>query len=345
MRRGMQCLGILGLAVALTTTASLAHAVAPPDNPAAAGPVAPADDNGASSSLYRAGLVLYESGHFTEAAGLFASAAARTPQEPTLFYNAAKAYDKSGDRKNAIDWYKRFLGNSPSRREGAIAAARLQVIERELVEMAVAPRRALPPPLPFVEPTTKQSFQTLSTVEDKPYTLIGVGARKVYGFKVYAMALYVEDEPARAAFPRLAAQAGGADHDTLTHGDLVYNFVVVGEFGKMAVLRFVRAVSVEDTRKAYREALSISSASNAPSDLRRDAEAFLQLFDNVTAGEEMIIRTSPQGQVSVESHGQKRVGPTNLRLCHDIWDIWLGLKPISSDLKRSIVDRIDTLGR
>ena len=52
-----------------------------------------------------------------------------------------------------------------------------------------------------------------------------------------------------------------------------------------------------------------------------------------------------RGQVIVEAHGQKKVGPTNARLAHDIWDIWLGQKPISADLKKGMLDRIDTLGR
>jgi hypothetical protein len=39
------------------------------------------------------------------------------------------------------------------------------------------------------------------------------------------------------------------------------------------------------------------------------------------------------------------MGPKNIKLSHDIWDIWMGSKPISADLKKTLVDRIDTLGR
>jgi hypothetical protein len=69
------------------------------------------------------------------------------------------------------------------------------------------------------------------------------------------------------------------------------------------------------------------------------------LFDDIKEGEDIVIRTTSEGQIVVEARGQKRVGPTNLRLAHDIWDIWLGAHPISGDLKKSIVDRIETLGR
>jgi len=87
------------------------------------------------------------------------------------------------------------------------------------------------------------------------------------------------------------------------------------------------------------------SSGGAPSDLQRDIEAFVALFDDVAAGEDVLIRSTPEGQIIVEAHGQKRLGPTNLRLSHDIWDLWLGAKPISSDLKKTILDRVDTLGR
>jgi hypothetical protein len=69
------------------------------------------------------------------------------------------------------------------------------------------------------------------------------------------------------------------------------------------------------------------------------------MFDDIKDGEDLTIRTTGTGQVIVEAHGQKKMGPTNARLSHDIWDIWLGQKPISADLKKGMLDRIDTLGR
>lgn len=331
------------LAALCWAPAATAAGPAPDDSGPAILPLS--EDSKAAESLYRAGIVLYESGQFVDAAKLFAGAALKAPKESALYYNAAKGYDKAGDRKLALEWYRKFLGNHPTRREGAIATARVEVIERELAEQTAAAVRTLPPPLPFVEPVTKHTFQTAMTWEHKPYTLLGVGARKVMGFKVYAMALYIDDEPARRAFPKLAAQAGGSDRETLLHSDLAYQFVVLGEYGKLAVMHFERAVAAADTRKAYREALGTATAGGAPSELRRDAEAFLLLFDDVAAGEDVSIATTAEGQISVEAHGQKRTGPTNARLTHDIWDIWLGQKPISAGLRKTILDRIDTLGR
>ena len=59
----------------------------------------------------------------------------------------------------------------------------------------------------------------------------------------------------------------------------------------------------------------------------------------------MIIHTTAAGQISVETNGKRLVGPINQRLTYDIWAIWLGNKPISDDLKRTILDRILALAR
>jgi len=324
---------------------------------ALAGPALAADDEktAAAKRFYETGTLLYDRGEFLDAAKEFERAYREQPR-PALLYNIASSYDKGGDRVHAVENYRKYVATMPSAPDVASAKARADVLDREQKELAAAreannrpavqqPGRNIPPPLPFVEPVTKYTYQTWIKIDGVPYTLIGAGARKVYGFKVYAMGLYLEDEPARKAFPSLAARAGGSDHDSLARGDLAHQFVVLGDFGKSALLHFVRSVSGKDTRDAYREALGDDVGKNASPDLKRDAEAFLAMFDDIKDGEDLTIRTTGAGQVIVEAHGQKKMGPTNVRLAHDIWDIWLGQKPISSDLKKGMLDRIDTLGR
>src|SRR4051812_37373411 len=320
---------------------------------ACAGPAFAADDEKTSAAkrFYETGTLLYDRGEFLDAAREFERAYREQPKA-ALLYNIATAYDKAGERAKAVENYRKYVALMPNSSEVAVSKARADVLEREAKELAAArataekpvaqPARNIAPPLPFVEPVTKYTYQTWIKVDGVPYTLIGAGARKVYGFKVYAMGLYLEDEPARKGFPALAARAGGSDHDSLARGDLAHQFVVLGDFGKSALLHFVRSVSGKDTRDAYREALGDDVGHNASPDLKRDAEAFLAMFDDIKDGEDLTIRTTGAGQVIVEARGQKRVGPTNVRLAHDIWDIWLGQKPISPDLKRGMVDRIDT---
>ncbi|MDB4964795.1 MAG: hypothetical protein JWN44_484 [Myxococcales bacterium] len=317
---------------------------------------AKADDEktAAAKRFYETGTLLFDRGEFLDAAKEF-ERSYRESARPALLYNIASAYDKGGERKKAVENYRKYIAAMPDSPEVASSRARADVLDREAKELdaakaasskpAIEAKRQIAPPLPFAEPVTKYTYQTWMPIDGQPYTLIGAGARKVYGFKVYAMGLYLEDEPARKGFPALAARAGGSDHDSLARGDLAHQFVVLGDFGKAALLHFVRNVSGKDTRDAYRVALGDDISKNAPPDLRRDAEAFLALFDDIKDGEDLLIRTSTQGQVIVEAHGQKKLGPTNVRLAHDIWDIWLGQKPISADLKKGMLDRIDTLGR
>lgn len=321
-----------------------------------AGPARAADDEKttAAKRFYETGTLLYDRGEFLDAAKEFERAYREQPKA-ALLYNIASSYDKGGDRAHAVENYRKYVALMPGSPDVASAKARADVLDREEKELAAAraaasarpaeAARNLPPPLPFVEPVTKYTYSTWMKLDGVPYTLIGAGARKVYGFKVYAMGLYLEDAPARKEFPALAARAGGSDHDSLARGDLAHQFVVLGDFGKAALLHFVRSVSGKDTRDAYREALGDDVGRNAPPELKRDAEAFLAMFDDIKDGEDLTIRTTGAGQVIVEARGQKKLGPTNARLAHDIWDIWLGQKPISADLKKGMLDRIDTLGR
>ncbi len=308
----------------------------------------------AAKRFYESGTLLYDRGEFHDAAREFERAYREQPK-PALLYNIASSYDKAGEGAKAVENYRKYVALMPGSPDVASARARADVLDREVKELAAAKaaaahsaeqsKRNLPPPLPFVEPVTKYTYQTWIKLDGVPYTLIGAGARKVYGFKVYAMGLYLEDEPARKAFPELAARAGGSDHDSLARGDLAHEFVVLGDFGKAALLHFVRNVSGKDTRDAYREALGDDVSKDASPSLKRDAEAFLAMFDDIKDGENLTIRTRGIGQIIVEARGQTKVGPTNARLAHDIWDIWLGRKPISADLKKGMLDRIDTLGR
>lgn len=324
---------------------------------ACAGPARAADDDktAAAKRFYETGTLLYERGEFLDAAKEFERAYREQPR-PALLYNIASSYDKGGDRAHAVENYRKYVATMPNASDVAEARARADVLDREAKELAAAraaasrpavdqPRRNIPPPLPFVEPVTHYTYQTWIKIDGVPYTLIGAGARKVFGFKVYGMGLYLEDEPARKAFPELASKAGGSDHDSLARGDLAHEFVVLGDFGKAALLHFVRNVSGKETRDAYRDALGDDVSNRASPTLKRDAEAFLAMFDDIKDGEDLMIRTTGTGQVIVEANGKRKVGPTNARLAHDIWDIWLGQKPISSDLKKGMLDRIDTLGR
>jgi hypothetical protein len=316
-----------------------------------------AGDRTKAKVAYRKATQHFDLAEYGEALAAFKDAY-REHEDATLLFNIAQCHRNLGDKAQALRFLRLYLVKEPKAANRGEVQAMIDNLEKAAAEErerpvalaapAPAPTPApapLPPALPFVEPVTRHAFQTVMPIEGTPYTLLGAGARKVSLWKVYAMGLYVEDAPARKGFARLAAQAGGADHDSLARGDLAHQYFVNGDFGKAALLHFVRPVAAKDTRSAYRDALGEAGSSRAPEDLKRDVEAFLALFDDVKDGEDLTIRTSADGQITVEARGQKRAGPKNVRLARDVWDIWLGGKPISADLKKSLLDRIDTLGR
>jgi tetratricopeptide (TPR) repeat protein len=308
---------------------------------AAAAPARAEEGTDAARRLYEAGTRDFEAGRFREAAAAYERAYQAQPL-PAFVYNAASAYDKAGAAPEAIAGYKRYVGlPGHDVKDEPVVKARIEVLEKMLLPPPpVAPKRTS---FPYVDPTTKHSFPTYTNLGGRDFTLLGAGAPT----KAYAVALYVEDEAARAAFPKLVAQAGGADHASLFRNDQAAQFVVLGDFSKHAIFYFDKPVAATKLREMYKEALAYDLGPNATPELRRDVEAFLALFDrDMKAGEELHLHTDPDGDIFVRvGRGFTRTGPHNARVVHDLWDAWLGAKPIAADLKQRLLERIDSLGR
>jgi hypothetical protein len=194
-----------------------------------------------------------------------------------------------------------------------------------------------------VEKETQTGYLSNIVEDGQVYTMVGIGLRKVYGFKVYGMALYLEDVPARAEMAKVAQRAGGKDLAHLTTDDLAQSFILFHDFGKIAILKFVREVKGADLVSAYRDSINDELKMQTPA-LKKDIEKFVGLFaHDVKKDDECIIRTTSRGEMSVEIGGYKLGGPTNPQLAQAIWNIWLGKRPISSDLRKALVGRIDAL--
>jgi hypothetical protein len=196
------------------------------------------------------------------------------------------------------------------------------------------------------EPSTGHSYEATATVDGRPYVLLGMGVRKKYLVKVYAMALYIDEAEGRHAFPALVSRAGGRDHAKLTASDHAQSFVMWGTFGKMAKLHFVRDVDAAKIREAFAEGLEDELSDKSPPEMKQAAQQFLDMFDkDLKDGQEIVLRTSADGKIDATVAGVQKTGPHNARLARSIWGIWLGAKPISADLRRGLVERIDVLGK
>jgi hypothetical protein len=177
------------------------------------------------------------------------------------------------------------------------------------------------------EPSTGHGFEASRADGGKSFTLVGTGVRKKFIVKVYAMGLYVESEGAKKA-------SRGGDPQA---------FVAGGSFGKLAVLHFVRDVDAGKIQQAYRDGLETELGDPSTKAL---AEAFVAAFDrDVKDGQEIVVRTSGDGKISVAVAGSKKDVGQSARLAKAIWNIWLGAKPISPDMRKTLVERVDAIGK
>lgn len=296
--------------------------------------------------LFEDGMVQYDLRRFDAAIALFEKAFEARP-DPVFLYNIAQAHRMAGRPADAAAFYRNYLRKAPEAPNSGDVKGWIAQLDKEAAgKPATAPPVVSEPAVPYLEPKSKHSFLSRIGLDTKPHTLIGVGHRSYLGFSLYGMALYVEDAPARRTFPKLVAQAGGTDLQQLRARDLAQNFVVLGEFGKAAVLFFTRKLSGKQIADSYRDLLKENlKASTAPT-LRQSTEQFLALFNrDVVPGDEMIIATGSDGLISVTTAGNRTDGPRDPTLCIDLWNMWLGSKPLSSDLKQSLVERIAVLGQ
>lgn len=161
----------------------------------------------------------------------------------------------------------------------------------------------------------------------------------------YAMALYVE-EVARIPFASVYERAGRSKNGLLVESR-AQHFITWGHFTKLAVLRFLRDTPRGELQQLFREGLEDLLSDKAPPELRRDAEAFIALFDkDVRAGQEVRIRTDDTGLIEIQlPPDAPRPGPASPKLCRHVWDIWLGYHPVSKEMRNSLIDRLEALHR
>jgi hypothetical protein len=177
-----------------------------------------------------------------------------------------------------------------------------------------------------VEPSTGHSFDDSKSIDGKRYALLGVGMRKKFVVKVYSMALYADEADAKRSY-----KPGGD----------ATSFVAGTPFGKLAVLKFARDVDSGKIRSAFEDGLADELSDKAPADLKQGAQAFIAAFDkDLKNGQEIMLRTVDK-KIDIEVAGAKKQLPTTPALTKAIWNIWLGAKPISKDLKSGLVSRVD----
>jgi hypothetical protein len=196
--------------------------------------------------------------------------------------------------------------------------------------------------LPVVAGAEELDFAPTRTVEERSFAITGAGVLE----GKYQMALYVDELDARRAFPALVTRAGGKSRAKILGGDHAQQFILWGHFDKLAEVRFIAPLAAAELRGQLKDALDVELGDKARPELRRQADALLALFDrDVEPGQTLMLRTDEAGHIELELAGHKKAGPQSPKLARALWSVWLGDKPISKELSRALVDKVDLLGR
>ena len=156
------------------------------------------------------------------------------------------------------------------------------------------------------------------------------------------IALLVDGEAGRRAFPALAMRSGGRDHARLTTDDHAQMFVLWGHFAKLITLRSDAKLSSGDLKQLLEEALQ-KGFKEPPHDLPRITEALAPLYAmELAPNEEIVLRTSSSGQLVAERPGETHLLLRNPKLLRLWWTAWLGEH---APTRRTLVDHIDLLGQ
>lgn len=190
-----------------------------------------------------------------------------------------------------------------------------------------------------------RGFQSERAIDGRSFALTGAGAHESDGEKQYDMALYVDAEDARRAFPALAARAGGRTRARLLSSDHAQSFIVWGHFTKVALLRAAKPLTAEALRAPIKACFD-EELQKASAGLQKKAAELVALFPrDLDAGDELELRTYDDGRIELELDGETHAGPQSPKLVRALWDTWLGPKAPVKDLTRPLVDRIDVLGK
>jgi chalcone isomerase-like protein len=180
---------------------------------------------------------------------------------------------------------------------------------------------------------------TARLVDGRPLTMVGQGTRVKDGEKLYDMQMWIDEEDGRRAFPALAMRASGRDKAHLTRGDHGPAFLVWGRFTKVAVFKFAKAMPAAAVRDEVQGAI----------DDVKGADAVVAMFGaDADAGDEWVLTTHDDGRMELrtgEAKGDKKEAPQSPKLERALWNVWLGAKPVSVDLRRQLIERLDSLGR
>ena len=152
-------------------------------------------------------------------------------------------------------------------------------------------------------------------------TLTGVGLRtKTFlKVKVYAVGLYVADST--LAGP-LQAERGKPKTPAF------YRELFSGDAPRAIHMKFVRDLSADQIREAFREALQKAD--------KAKVDAFVGYFGELKSGQDCLLEWAPGGVLRTTVAGAARPDIEDRGFASAVFGIWLGEKPIQDDIKADL---------
>jgi len=156
--------------------------------------------------------------------------------------------------------------------------------------------------------------------KDGDTSLLGVGLRTktIAKVKVYAIGLYVADS---AISGPLKSTAGTAE---------LYHELQNGDFRKTIVMKFLRDVSTDQVRDAFRDSLK---------GVGGKTEVWISYFNDIRSGQECVISWMPSAGLETKVAGVNKPTIDDKALSSAVFGIWLGDKPAQEDIKKGLISR------
>ena len=180
---------------------------------------------------------------------------------------------------------------------------------------------ALAPTLAAAETVTEPRSGVTFDKKRGDMSLTGVGLRtKTFlKVKVYAIGLYVSD--AALAGP-LQAERGRPKSPGF------YQDLVSGDTPRAIQMKFVRDLSADQIRGAFREVLQKAGKARV--------DEFVSYFGDLASGSECVLEWAPGGVLKTTVAGAQKPDIPDRPFASAVFGIWLGEKPIQDDLKADL---------
>ena len=173
----------------------------------------------------------------------------------------------------------------------------------------------------------------------------GIRAKTFFKVQVYAFGLYVSAEAAAASL----ANWRGRSMAELKKDDSFYKRLLEDDFGKSLRLVMTRTIGGDDMIEAFdkalkprlRQAIEKLGLNGSQADL----ESFRSYFNSeeLTKGSELIFAWRPGGTLVTAIQGGVKGEIESPALCWALFDVYLGLKPVSKGAKQSLISRLPSI--